>query len=104
MKNTLGAGTYTAIAPFTDNILPDPQGSLYMCAEVEQTLNTYNDIVASILNKGPYTIEKVSDNNQRNGNWTTIQTYSNINILANCLLYTSPSPRDGLLSRMPSSA
>ena len=26
---------------------------------------------------------------------------SNVN---NCLLYTSPSPRDGLLSRMPSSA
>ena len=24
--------------------------------------------------------------------------------LQNCLLYTSPSPRDGLLSRMPSSA
>ena len=25
-------------------------------------------------------------------------------LLSNCLLYTSPSPRDGLLSRMPSSA
>ena len=25
-------------------------------------------------------------------------------VVANCLLYTSPSPRDGLLSRMPSSA
>ena len=25
-------------------------------------------------------------------------------IINNCLLYTSPSPRDGLLSRMPSSA
>ena len=25
-------------------------------------------------------------------------------VLQNCLLYTSPSPRDGLLSRMPSSA
>ena len=25
-------------------------------------------------------------------------------ILSVCLLYTSPSPRDGLLSRMPSSA
>ena len=25
-------------------------------------------------------------------------------ILVGCLLYTSPSPRDGLLSRMPSSA
>ena len=28
----------------------------------------------------------------------------NIGLLGNCLLYTSPSPRDGLLSRMPSSA
>ena len=26
------------------------------------------------------------------------------NMLQTCLLYTSPSPRDGLLSRMPSSA
>ena len=25
-------------------------------------------------------------------------------VITNCLLYTSPSPRDGLLSRMPSSA
>ena len=28
----------------------------------------------------------------------------NIDYLTSCLLYTSPSPRDGLLSRMPSSA
>ena len=27
-----------------------------------------------------------------------------LDALAGCLLYTSPSPRDGLLSRMPSSA
>ena len=27
-----------------------------------------------------------------------------INEIKTCLLYTSPSPRDGLLSRMPSSA
>ena len=27
-----------------------------------------------------------------------------ISFLRSCLLYTSPSPRDGLLSRMPSSA
>ena len=27
-----------------------------------------------------------------------------IDKFSNCLLYTSPSPRDGLLSRMPSSA
>ena len=33
----------------------------------------------------------------RNGGNTTVASYV-------CLLYTSPSPRDGLLSRMPSSA
>ena len=27
-----------------------------------------------------------------------------LGLLKHCLLYTSPSPRDGLLSRMPSSA
>ena len=31
-----------------------------------------------------------------------IETY--LNQISSCLLYTSPSPRDGLLSRMPSSA
>ena len=28
----------------------------------------------------------------------------NVKLSGTCLLYTSPSPRDGLLSRMPSSA
>ena len=36
----------------------------------------------------------------------TALTYKALNYtqVINCLLYTSPSPRDGLLSRMPSSA
>ena len=39
-------------------------------------------------------------NNIRNYWWKSmVQLNDNI-----CLLYTSPSPRDGLLSRMPSSA
>ena len=33
-----------------------------------------------------------------------IKRVKKLNKLRNCLLYTSPSPRDGLLSRMPSSA
>ena len=34
-----------------------------------------------------------------------VRTYPQVTTLVNsCLLYTSPSPRDGLLSRMPSSA
>ena len=33
-----------------------------------------------------------------------ITVYSDLSDYTACLLYTSPSPRDGLLSRMPSSA
>ena len=33
-----------------------------------------------------------------------VEKGQSITVLWSCLLYTSPSPRDGLLSRMPSSA
>ena len=35
---------------------------------------------------------------------TAASPYHNVGSNNGCLLYTSPSPRDGLLSRMPSSA
>ena len=38
------------------------------------------------------------------GNITRFRNNQLLNVFENCLLYTSPSPRDGLLSRMPSSA
>ena len=38
------------------------------------------------------------------GNTTGVIEKNIINADMGCLLYTSPSPRDGLLSRMPSSA
>ena len=34
----------------------------------------------------------------------SLEQTDKINLYGTCLLYTSPSPRDGLLSRMPSSA
>ena len=42
-----------------------------------------------------------SDSNNKAASQQSIKAYVDSNI---CLLYTSPSPRDGLLSRMPSSA
>ena len=47
----------------------------------------------------------IGEKNEKNviGYFTNIILYSVI-ISIICLLYTSPSPRDGLLSRMPSSA
>ena len=38
------------------------------------------------------------------GNDTSIVQAARVSYGKGCLLYTSPSPRDGLLSRMPSSA
>ena len=36
--------------------------------------------------------------------WELYPTEADYELFGDCLLYTSPSPRDGLLSRMPSSA
>src|SRR5680860_1893225 len=40
----------------------------------------------------------------RGKHWQTHANCTNLPPTTTCLLYTSPSPRDGLLSRMPSSA
>ena len=37
-------------------------------------------------------------------NYSTVEDIAKMSLYLICLLYTSPSPRDGLLSRMPSSA
>ena len=57
-------------------------------------LDTYSDTALTTANANPV----VADAAGRFGDiFLQAQDY-------NCLLYTSPSPRDGLLSRMPSSA
>lgn len=83
MRNILPTGTYTTITPYIDpSVLGDPQGAYQLtCADVEQSLNTYIDIVSKVLRDGPNTVEVTEDNNQRTGNWTSTRTYSNINIL-----------------------
>ena len=56
--------------------------------------------------KGPYAITTVNDNGTVHIQWRKFYDVVNIRNIKPyyCLLYTSPSPRDGLLSRMPSSA
>ena len=41
---------------------------------------------------------------QHGAGFTVSEMVSSRALVYHCLLYTSPSPRDGLLSRMPSSA
>ena len=57
-----------------------------VCAEVESTLNTYHDIVNTILTEGRGLVEKTKQNPNKSGNWTNTVTYSNYNILGDPLL------------------
>ena len=53
----------------------------------------------------PFKLEEVKDSLHAAGiQGLTVSEVKGFGRQKGCLLYTSPSPRDGLLSRMPSSA
>ena len=56
----------------------------------------FNAYFGRQLKQNAYLIEHLGDYMSR--------VKGELKLISNCLLYTSPSPRDGLLSRMPSSA
>ena len=53
--------------------------------------------VCKLMDYGKFKYENAQKAREARRNQTNV-------IIKDCLLYTSPSPRDGLLSRMPSSA
>ena len=55
--------------------------------------------ITNIVDVGGITPNLTYQNNPATGGSSSVAT-----VYVRCLLYTSPSPRDGLLSRMPSSA
>ena len=85
MRNVLGAGTYTNISPFIDNDVAADSEFPY-CVEVETTLNTYISILEDIFNKGVGAVEITRENSNKPGNWTTLTTYSNYNIIPDSAL------------------
>ena len=68
-----------------------------------ETINSFKNLISNI---------KALKDKTWGCPWQKIQShvslipflYEESNEFIDCLLYTSPSPRDGLLSRMPSSA
>ena len=68
-----------------DTVLIDPTSHVHSVAEIQSGLATAANLLIAI-DRVSYCLSALA------GNCST------------CLLYTSPSPRDGLLSRMPSSA
>ena len=59
------------------------------------------EVKRDLRRKGLVVPIKQSDGSITLGTYTIVKDLNGYKI---CLLYTSPSPRDGLLSRMPSSA
>ena len=88
-----------------DTLGPNPTGmelSTAMEKWDNKNFNNYEyslDVSCYCIYDGPNNIEiKNNDLFKVNGKSVTLEQ------LQNCLLYTSPSPRDATLSRMPSSA
>ena len=76
------------------SVIPEPATEAEVLQEL-RALAEANTVRRSMLGRGYYgthTPSVITRNVLQNPSWYT------------CLLYTSPSPRDGLLSRMPSSA
>ena len=60
--------------------------------------------IAALAKNAPYRVADQEPPNYEGGEETFAELYALLERAKNCLLYTSPSPRDATLSRMPSSA
>jgi len=81
MRQTLpGTSQYTNIAPVLDNdVIIDSVSPA--CADVESSLNTYYDIIETILNTGPSVIQITEANPTRPGYFTNLVPSVNYAIL-----------------------
>ena len=80
----------------------DYRGSLLLNTESPDWINALAEVFeAKASLEGPVALSWSGQGNAKNFKDPNIQQTGKLYI---CLLYTSPSPRDGLLSRMPSSA
>ena len=80
----------------TDTSVELDKENIFIITNSELTLNAVNDIIRQKAIKRNLSL-KICD-------YGEIEIVSGNRVKQTCLLYTSPSPRDGLLSRMPSSA
>ena len=89
MRQTLsGTNPYTIIQPVIDpEVIVDLVNPT--CAGVESALNTYYDIVETILNNGPNVIQPTSQNPTKPGYYTRLVPYSNYDIIPDSQLVSA---------------
>ena len=86
-------------------VFVDPEAAITEAAEAQERYTRQQPL--GLLDGLPIVVKDniaVSGWPMTNGLATQRISNADADIVINCLLYTSPSPRDGLLSRMPSSA
>ena len=81
-----------------------PNSSFDLSSRVRHSLDRTNSISRSPLTPKTPGTGAVQGARPIHGHRKTSSSQWESNTFSSCLLYTSPSPRDGLLSRMPSSA
>ena len=69
-----------------------------------QTICGYCNRAKNVLNSKNLTYSEINFDHEDNLRTEVVGITGHRTVPICCLLYTSPSPRDGLLSRMPSSA
>ena len=88
------------------NTLPEPnqatQPEIRGVVRPDISVTTLDEVQSDSVGLLPSSVTGLPISIWRNSQ--TRQLISQLERLSICLLYTSPSPRDGLLSRMPSSA
>ena len=83
----------------------------------KQSTDKFLDVFKNLYEHSPWFVEQSIEKVITDEKYDNLETFHKLlceimlasdtdmqNNLITCLLYTSPSPRDGLLSRMPSSA
>ena len=88
MRNALPIGTYTSIPPFIDSeVLSD--SNIPTCEDVATVINSFYNNVSTILNKGENVVRLTSVNAPQTGNWTSLNPYTNINIILDDPIFNS---------------
>ena len=98
-----GSGRSNAAIAFAAALVC-PNGGCNKCTECLSAISGSHADVELIKAEGlSIKIDEVRDLISR-ASWAPSVANYRVVVIEDCLLYTSPSPRDGLLSRMPSSA
>ena len=92
---------------FAVRVLPDPGAVALDDLAVDRRLPRHGVLVISPVDLARLLVLAVVDHGVAGALGVAAVAAARVLVdvmVGNCLLYTSPSPRDGLLSRMPSSA